>query len=115
MMMYAIYGISYGSGYDPAPVSESIAYNATIDYGVGNRVTIGAGIAYQTATGYPVGGEQSDCIENLTRLNATLRVSGVLVSSSHFQYYPGGRAGASFWTDIVTAVPPNTYIQSPTM
>ena len=101
--MYAPQNPAYG-------VSQSVAYNGTIDYGISKRLSLGAGVAYQTATGVPYdGGDYFNFIENLTRLNISTRILSQVVSTDNFEFYLGFRTGISFWTDII--IPSTTPTQ----
>ncbi|HSY77619.1 MAG TPA: hypothetical protein VK890_12215, partial [Bacteroidia bacterium] len=92
--------------------TQSLVYNGNVDYClVNNKVirnmTIGVGVAYQTATGniylaapsvitYP-----GYYTEYLTRLNISLRVLWDAVSTKGIEMYYGIRCGLSYWTDEI--------------
>jgi len=90
-------------------VSQSVVYNGIIDYGISKKLSIGAGIAYQTATGVPYTGSsnQIGLIENLSRLNISTRILSEVASTKNFEFYIGFRVGVSYWTDITIPYPVN--------
>ncbi len=111
---YAVYGIGAGENQsDPISKSESLVYTGAIDYGIGKWLAIGAGVAYQTMIGYPLGSQYTDYTENISRLNVAARFLFDGSISRHFEVYCGLRSGVSFWTDVVDFPPhaANTNVQ----
>lgn len=110
-ILYTIYSI-----YDPPDhyaygSSQSVVFNGTIDYRI-DKVSFGGCIAYQTATGVPYTGtsNQTEFIENLSRLNVAVRVLYYCYYSSKMEIYVGGRVGNSYWTDAIVG-PANANAQ----
>ncbi|HWY97618.1 MAG TPA: hypothetical protein VNY36_00920 [Bacteroidia bacterium] len=105
-----IYGFGAGQAQGhPVGVSQSPVYNSTVDYGIGKRIIIGAGIAYQTAIGTDYDNIYTD---NLTRLNISLRVLWVFQSTKTIQWYLGLRGGISYWTDVISPAPGANFCSS---
>jgi hypothetical protein len=93
-------------GNEAKGTSQSLVYNGTVDYGIKDKMTLGLGVAYQTATGIPAGQYTVyGFTENLTRLNIAARVLWVVRSTKATQIYMGFRCGVSYWTDIITPTP----------
>jgi hypothetical protein len=86
-------------------LSRSLVYNGMVDYGVANRVTVGACLAYQSGTGSPEAMYEQGYTEHFTRLNISARVLYVVYSTRNMQIYYGFRGGVSYWTDKVTPTP----------
>jgi hypothetical protein len=103
-ILYRIYAV-----YDPPDnaaygTSQSLVYNGNIDYRI-NGISLGAGVAYQTATGVPYIGSsynQAEFTESLTRLNISGRVLFYPYHTNKMDIYTGFRIGESYWTDVVT-------------
>jgi hypothetical protein len=118
LILQRIYSSMANQEAAPYGISESPVYNANIDYGIGKKISIGLGAAYQTATGAPTGTlyfQHSYYTENLTRLNLSVRALREIITKKHFELYYGLRAGISFWTDFVTPIPPPTSTAQPTL
>lgn len=96
--------------YNAIGTSQSLVYNGTIDYGIARIITIGAGVAYQTSLGIPVGGEYNSATEEITRLNVSIRILWNMPFSKHFEIYGGLRTGSSFWTDKIISPEPQSSI-----
>ncbi|HXB13326.1 MAG TPA: hypothetical protein VNZ45_15170, partial [Bacteroidia bacterium] len=101
-------GILNGSGYITlytGPVVSLIG-----DYRVTRRSSIGLGVAYQATNGTPGEGDDNpspneSLREYITRTNVALRYMYQFSKSPYFDFYIGGRVGASFWTDNVGGLP----------
>ncbi len=104
-ILWNIYGLENGQTQNDGIIkAQSIVYNGAIDYGFFNFITIGAGVAYQTANGVFESGN-TKYTESFSRWNIALRFLGNTYLSNHFQLYGGYRIGISYWTDIITPVP----------
>jgi hypothetical protein len=104
-ILWNIYGLENGQTQNDGIIkAQSIVYNGAIDYGFFNFITIGAGVAYQTANGVFETGNVH-YTENFSRLNLSLRLLNRTPLTDHFELYGGFRVGASYWTDIITPVP----------
>jgi len=107
------------------PISQSLVYNGTIDYGITDSATIGIAVAYQSAIAYPsyiyyegVNSlkTQYPNTEHFTRLNTSVRALYRFLSKRNYELYTGVRAGLSFWTDMIVANPNAPYVyQAPTL
>ncbi|HTB32960.1 MAG TPA: hypothetical protein VK808_13105 [Bacteroidia bacterium] len=92
-----LYGINLG-GDGPGATSQTPAFNAYIDYGVGKKTCIGVGFTYQSVTGVPNYAPYG-ITEYLTRYNTGLRFIHYTSSNIASSFYYGARIGLSYWTD----------------
>lgn len=109
-ILYRIYYVYDQPEYAAHGTSQSLVQNGTIDYRI-NRISFGAGIAYQTATGVPYTGSstQTEFTESLTRLNISGRILWYPYYTNKIELYTGLRVGESYWTDIITPLSPPLY------
>ena len=98
---------TYYNNYVPYTNSSTPAFNGSLDYGIFNEFSLGAGFTYQSCTvnvnGWYNGrtGLLEDVTENINRLNVRLRGTAHWdFSDDHkWELYGGAGIGYSIWTD----------------
>jgi hypothetical protein len=89
--------------YSPQVLTETPAYNATLDYRIISWLSIGAAIAYQSFTDIPEYGFDPAYweVEKISRLNISGRLLYHLTNARNVDCYLGMRIGSSSWKDSI--------------
>jgi hypothetical protein len=97
-------------------ITQSLAYNSTIDYTLCKGFTVGIGGAYQWVTDNPYAPpinnvSETWAVEKITRYNMSLRFLNEFLKTDKADFYAGLRIGESIWTDnMLSNNPPNRYV-----
>jgi len=96
--------------YSPQVLTETPAYNATLDYRVLSWLSFGVGIAYQSFTDIPEYGFDPAKweVEKISRLNISGRLLYHLTNEKVVDCYIGVRIGESQWADDIISLQSST-------